>query len=343
MTDELIKKIQSLLELGKGDQGRLEHILSSIKQGKSLFSSDQTYLDNLIEKYLFDKSDSSVPTTEPVKDKISTYQSEKKQETKESEKTEVEQLREEVYKMQKHQIITQELREVKKDINTVTLAAILGGLFGINGIGHFILGKTGAGIAYLVGGIAAMGILAIPTGGYGALLAWIIFLISSTISARAACKEWNEYVEENLAEPGSWDDVKNYWKNPLPRIVSEPESKPTPEPESKLAKNNEPESKKEMKKGFSRRDKTLVVLLIVFAGIGGIWAIDNFVFDINFGSIGGQFGGERELTQADKIRRDCYYDQTDGIMYSRSGYKEWCPHGQRNVLDAELTWWNPFD
>jgi signal peptidase I len=49
MSEELIKAVQDLINSDKGDNGRLEHILETLKKGKSLFSSDQKYLENLLE------------------------------------------------------------------------------------------------------------------------------------------------------------------------------------------------------------------------------------------------------------------------------------------------------
>ncbi len=35
---------------------------------------------------------------------------------------------------------------MKKDVGTITLVAVIGGIFGINGLGHFMVGKIGSGI-----------------------------------------------------------------------------------------------------------------------------------------------------------------------------------------------------
>ena len=75
MSDELIEKIQSLISAGMGDLGRLDHILKSIKEEKILFSSDQKYLDSLIEKYLTRESKVEVPLSSKEK-KIETNQPE---------------------------------------------------------------------------------------------------------------------------------------------------------------------------------------------------------------------------------------------------------------------------
>lgn len=50
MTSDLLDKIQQLINTGIGDKSRLEHIISTIKNGKSLYNSDQNYLNNLLKK-----------------------------------------------------------------------------------------------------------------------------------------------------------------------------------------------------------------------------------------------------------------------------------------------------
>ncbi len=41
--------IRELIELGKGDYGRSEHIYATIERGKKLFKSDQLYLDEQLK------------------------------------------------------------------------------------------------------------------------------------------------------------------------------------------------------------------------------------------------------------------------------------------------------
>ncbi len=43
---QIIRKIQNLIDNNNGDAGRLYHILECLKQDKSLYHSDQTYLEN---------------------------------------------------------------------------------------------------------------------------------------------------------------------------------------------------------------------------------------------------------------------------------------------------------
>ena len=50
MSDDILETIQHLMDSGVGDFQRLDHILSSLKPGKKIYSSDQRYLENLISK-----------------------------------------------------------------------------------------------------------------------------------------------------------------------------------------------------------------------------------------------------------------------------------------------------
>lgn len=68
--------IQDLIDSGKGDRGRLEHILAMVKTGRELYSSDKDYLDKLLAQTsqvadsstttdLQSEPSSSIPTSSP--------------------------------------------------------------------------------------------------------------------------------------------------------------------------------------------------------------------------------------------------------------------------------------
>lgn len=58
--DDLIKHVEHFLAFDIGDKGRLEFILSSLKQGKKLYNSDNLYLEKLLSENIdADKSDSN--------------------------------------------------------------------------------------------------------------------------------------------------------------------------------------------------------------------------------------------------------------------------------------------
>ena len=50
MSDDLIKSIQDLIDSGRGDAGRNKYILSRLKAGKSLYKSDQQYIEKHLSK-----------------------------------------------------------------------------------------------------------------------------------------------------------------------------------------------------------------------------------------------------------------------------------------------------
>ncbi|WP_428325573.1 hypothetical protein [Nitrosopumilus sp.] len=71
MDKVLIEKVQTLLSLGIGDVGRLEHIKSTLEQDLSLYISDAKYLDNLIQTHLPD-SPNPAPESDTEKKDVST-------------------------------------------------------------------------------------------------------------------------------------------------------------------------------------------------------------------------------------------------------------------------------
>jgi len=148
------------------------------------------------------------------------------------------------------------------------------------GIGHFMIGKKGTGVGYLVGGIIAMAFFGVVTMGYGAILPWIIFLIVSTHSARASTKVWNEYIELFVKEP-TWKDIQEFIKEySKPNPKSQPQSKP----------------QTKQKTPRTRKDSVLIVMGIILVVVVAIWLIDNNEYDINLGAIGDIFGGYFTLT-----------------------------------------------
>ena len=52
MYEDLLDKIQHFIDSEIGDTGRLLHIKESLTNGKTLYMSDQRYLNNLISKYM---------------------------------------------------------------------------------------------------------------------------------------------------------------------------------------------------------------------------------------------------------------------------------------------------
>ena len=60
MSDDLINSVKQLIQLGKGDPGRLEYILDMLTNDKMLPLSDQKYMENVITLYREEKDPESI-------------------------------------------------------------------------------------------------------------------------------------------------------------------------------------------------------------------------------------------------------------------------------------------
>ena len=60
MSDDLINSVKQLIQLGKGDPGRLEYILDMLTTGRVLPISDQKYLQNIIPLYFGGQDQESI-------------------------------------------------------------------------------------------------------------------------------------------------------------------------------------------------------------------------------------------------------------------------------------------
>jgi hypothetical protein len=60
LSDDLINSVKQLMQLGKGDPGRLEYILDMLIIGRVLPFSDQKYLQNIIPLYLGGQDQESI-------------------------------------------------------------------------------------------------------------------------------------------------------------------------------------------------------------------------------------------------------------------------------------------
>lgn len=107
--------VQELINEGKGDIGRLEHILSTLKKGQSLYTSDQDYLDKLLEsksiQYEQTKKESKI-TERYLEDIDNSIQS---TDNVPSQSSEIKSLQKEIHKLQdKNHMIEEHLRIGKK-------------------------------------------------------------------------------------------------------------------------------------------------------------------------------------------------------------------------------------
>jgi len=121
--------VQELIADGKGDAGRLEHILSTLKKGQSLYGSDQEYL----QKLLVDTRQTENP--EPVKEESKSEEPDTKEEISSEQSTqepptEIEQLRKEIHKLQdRNHVIEQHLKNSKSGSMLRAFGRGIGGVF----------------------------------------------------------------------------------------------------------------------------------------------------------------------------------------------------------------------
>jgi len=133
----LEKEIQNLIDNKKGDTGRLEFILSSIKEDKEIYNTDQKFLISLLEKHSYDEN---------ILDHLHFF-NQKNIPKKETVTTFADNIQEsETYQ---DVIYNQKSKTPKNKINATILAVVLG-IFGLCGIGHIYIGKIAKGFGILI-------------------------------------------------------------------------------------------------------------------------------------------------------------------------------------------------
>ena len=131
----LEEKIQQLLDEGKGDIGRLNHILTKVKNGKHLWDSDQNYLDALLEES--DSTENYEIVEEPKTEESIPQEQEYQDEGHEQHSLEIDQLRNEVHKLQdQNHLIEKHLR--KQGGKSGSMARAFGR--GVGGVSLFLFG-----------------------------------------------------------------------------------------------------------------------------------------------------------------------------------------------------------
>ncbi|MBM3903888.1 MAG: hypothetical protein FJ357_01910, partial [Thaumarchaeota archaeon] len=154
MSEDMINKILEIIKSGRGDAGRLDHIVQTLRRGTPLYSSDQKYVDSLLGLNTKPELDVS-PRTE-------------------SAKTEQDDLREKLARkeitIEEYDILT-ELRKKRstqrpswrKNKKLHLILSLAPGLVGLQGLGYFQLRKYRWGIEVLAVSIIAVALFfAIP-------------------------------------------------------------------------------------------------------------------------------------------------------------------------------------
>lgn len=233
--------VKKLIELGKGDLGRLEHIKKTLESGKTLYVSDKEYLQKLVHEISENNK------------KESEFVEENSQPMKESENLKKpESLNDDKFcrncgnelfsgnnfcpkcgnsldntKPNPAEKITQtkfQRGPEWKSMSTTTIFAVILGLLGIQGVGHFYLGKISRGLGILFGplilvifgigvisGVAsnvqygyydeASLVLGLYGLGLGAIVFYIVMFFWQIKDARRLCNYYNDYLEEHGKKP----------------------------------------------------------------------------------------------------------------------------------------------
>ena len=129
----LEESVQELINDGKGDIGRLEHILSTLKKGHSLYTSDQEYLEKILAEAR-KNNDVMQLKEEP---KLTESYSDNNNQSKDTiiQPTEIELLQKEIHKLQdRNHLIEEHLKKQKSG----SWARAFGR--GVGGIALFLFG-----------------------------------------------------------------------------------------------------------------------------------------------------------------------------------------------------------
>lgn len=133
----LEKEIQNLIDNKKGDTGRLEFILSSIKEDKEIYNTDQKFLISLLEKHSYDEN---------ILEHLHFF-NQKNIPKKETVTTFADNIQEsETYQ----DVIYNHKSKTPKNKNNATVLAVVLGILGLGGIGHIYIGKIAKGFGILI-------------------------------------------------------------------------------------------------------------------------------------------------------------------------------------------------
>lgn len=221
--------VNELLNLGKGDQGRLEHIKTTLESNKTLFESDKAYLQQLVDENISKKTESTIHTSKndtnkefcgkcgtEISDKSNSFCSKCGSPRNVHAEAYCGKCGQKIHNntpcpncqnYSPRQSRLQRPVEWKSESTTLVLSIILG-LLGIQGVGHFYVGKIGKGVAYLIGSLVVLIIgIGLTITGIGAvvgiplLIVYFVMFLFQILDSRKLCRYYNDYLEENNKAP----------------------------------------------------------------------------------------------------------------------------------------------
>lgn len=173
MSEDILMKIQCLIDKEIGDTGRLYHIKDSLERGKTLYLSDQRYLQTMISKHVssFAAETSSKTLSKPYKQiKSDTYPRQNLEKEKSSVAVNKPMYEPEHDTQSKLDKMSETIKKHEskpkpseyKSESAILVLSIVVGLFGIMGVGHLYVGKIRRGIIVMVIGFSLWTVVFIP-------------------------------------------------------------------------------------------------------------------------------------------------------------------------------------
>lgn len=242
MTSTSIDDVIKLLEMKKGDIGRLEHIKKTLEENKIVYNSDREYLQKLVNQYLVNTPQEKQIKEEPIKEEESLDENTKQSQfcgkcgnklhNKNNFCSKCGSITSNNEKYQESPNKISHISQTKyqrgpewKSLSTTTVLAVILGVFGIEGVGHFYVGKIAKGIGFLLGAwiLFAIGygiITSAQAGAFGyshsslvgyhtsiilvaigCFIGVIVMFFWQISDSRKLCRYYNDYLEKNGKKP----------------------------------------------------------------------------------------------------------------------------------------------
>ena len=228
MSDDLSVKILELIIKNIGDTARLNHILESIQKNKTIYNSDQKYVESLLPKLSKKNKVNSEDKTNEELSKESMMKEDEKEVSNVQLKRSLDEAIKKIEKLEEKSMIEEKTpsKDLEKSLNiatkkidslenkakdqayreqfykstgtTLVLSLVLG-LFGLLGLGHMYIGKESKGWHLLVIGLVliVVGIFLWSMGGIGIILIIVYYAlwVYQFSNSWNLCKQNNEYIK----------------------------------------------------------------------------------------------------------------------------------------------------
>ncbi|KEQ56398.1 TM2 domain protein [Marine Group I thaumarchaeote SCGC AAA799-N04] len=244
MGSTLLDDVNKLLEMKVGDIPRLEHIKRTLEQKNASYASDRAYLQKLVNQYLTNTSQKKIIKEETSESEDVNSSNEETTNSQfcgicgnklQSENNFCPKCGSITSNNEKYQERPNKISHISqtkfqrgpewKNLSTTTVLAVILGIFGIEGVGHFYVGKIAKGIGFLLGAwiLFAIGygiITSAQAGAFGyshsslvgyhtsiiliaigCFIGVIVMFVWQIFDSRKLCRYYNDYLEKNGKKP----------------------------------------------------------------------------------------------------------------------------------------------